>query len=75
MFKGVSSYYLFALDDGPRRQVLDAIKGGGFTVVRIFLSGVGYNNKGSGNNAVPDREFLFLNSHFRNLGLGLMGEV
>lgn len=58
MFKGVSSYYLFALDDGPRRQVLDAIKGGGFTVVRIFLSGVGYNNKGSGNNAVPDREFL-----------------
>lgn len=56
MFKGVSSYYLFALDDGPRRQVLDAIKGGGFTVVRIFLSGVGYNNKGSGNNAVPDLE-------------------
>ncbi|GAA6062490.1 hypothetical protein JCM10212_001863 [Sporobolomyces blumeae] len=56
VFKGVSSYYLFALDDGPRRKVLDAIKGGGFSVVRIFLAGVGANNKGSGNPAVPDLE-------------------
>ena len=60
MFKGVSSYYLFALDDGPRRAVLDAIKGGGFSVVRIFLSGVHGNCKGSGNGPVPDREFSFL---------------
>jgi len=59
MFKGVSSYYLFALDDGPRRAVLDAIKGGGFSVVRIFLSGVHGNCKGSGNGPVPDREQLF----------------
>ncbi|GAA5943577.1 uncharacterized protein JCM15063_006462 [Sporobolomyces koalae] len=55
-FKGVSSYYLFALDDGPRRSVLDAIKAGGFSVVRIFLSGVQGNCKGSGNNPVPDLE-------------------
>ena len=67
MFKGVSSYYLFALDDGPRRQVLDAIKGGGFSVVRIFLSGVGWDNKGSGNQAVPDRMFHPLSfSEFEN---------
>ncbi|GAA5844077.1 hypothetical protein JCM3766R1_004512 [Sporobolomyces carnicolor] len=55
-FKGVSSYYLFALDDGPRRAVLDAIKRGGFSVVRIFLSGVHGNCKGSGNGPVPDLE-------------------
>ncbi|GAA5961966.1 hypothetical protein JCM3765_007177 [Sporobolomyces pararoseus] len=56
MFKGVSSYYLFALDDGPRRAVLDAVKAGGFSVVRIFLSGVHGNCKGSGNGPVPDLE-------------------
>ncbi|GAA5912348.1 uncharacterized protein JCM6883_005640 [Sporobolomyces salmoneus] len=56
IFKGVSSYYLFALDDSPRRAVLDAIKAGGFSVVRIFLDGVHHNCKGSGNSAVPDLE-------------------
>lgn len=68
-FKGVSSYYLFALDDGPRRAVLDAIKRGGFSVVRIFLSGVHGNCKGSGNGPVPDRlSFFFRFSFSRVLG-------
>lgn len=42
---GASSYYLYALADGERRQVLDAIKDGGFKVVRIFVAYVGHNNK------------------------------
>ncbi|GAA5842405.1 hypothetical protein JCM11251_004218 [Rhodosporidiobolus azoricus] len=55
-WKGVSSYYLFALDDGDRIAVLDAIKGAGFKVVRIFVASVMQNNKGSGNAAVDDVE-------------------
>ncbi|GAA5905838.1 hypothetical protein JCM6882_000474 [Rhodosporidiobolus microsporus] len=55
-WKGVSSYYLFALNDDDRIAVLDAIKGGGFKVIRIFVSSVMQNNKGSGNAAVNDIE-------------------
>lgn len=44
-FTGVSSYYLYALADSERYQVLDAIKSGGFKVVRIFVAYVGQNNK------------------------------
>lgn len=57
VFKGASSYYLFALSDASRIQVLDAISGAGFKVVRIFISGVYANNKGSDSYAVNDREF------------------
>lgn len=54
VWTGVSSYYLFALDDPDRHAVLDAIKGGGFSVVRIFIASVGANNKGSSCRAVND---------------------
>ncbi|KWU42629.1 glycoside hydrolase family 5 protein, partial [Rhodotorula sp. JG-1b] len=53
---GVSSYYLFALYDSDRYAVLDAIKSGGFSVVRIFIAGVAANNKGSNSRAVNDVE-------------------
>ncbi|CEQ43083.1 SPOSA6832_04978 [Sporobolomyces salmonicolor] len=56
VWTGVSSYYLFALSSSDRSAVLDAIKAGGFKVVRIFVAGVGANNKGSGNAAVNDVE-------------------
>lgn len=56
-FAGVSSYYLFALNDNDRYAVLDAVSGAGLSVVRIFIAGVGANNKGSSNDAVPDREY------------------
>ncbi|KAM0747368.1 glycoside hydrolase [Meredithblackwellia eburnea MCA 4105] len=55
-FKGASSYYLFALADADRYAVLDALKSGGFTVVRIFIASVQQNNKGSNNAYVPDLE-------------------
>lgn len=44
-FTGVSSYYLHTLNEGDRLQVLDAIKGAGFKVVRIFISSVYAGNK------------------------------
>ena len=56
VWTGVSSYYLFALYDSDRYAVLDAIKSGGFSVVRIFIAGVGANNKGSNSRAVNDGE-------------------
>lgn len=42
---GASSYYLHALADNERYAVLDALKDGGFKVVRIFVAYVGANNK------------------------------
>lgn len=56
VWTGVSSYYLFALYDSDRYAVLDAIKSGGFSVVRIFIAGVAANNKGSNSRAVNDGE-------------------
>ncbi|GAA5884393.1 hypothetical protein JCM3774_002357 [Rhodotorula dairenensis] len=56
VWTGVSSYYLFALYDSDRHAVLDAIKSGGFSVVRIFVAAVGANNKGSNSRAVNDVE-------------------
>lgn len=44
-FTGASSYYLYALADAERYAVLDALKGGGFKVIRIFVAYVGSNNK------------------------------
>ena len=61
-YKGASSYYLFALNDGARAAVLDALVSGGFTVVRIFVSDVYANNKGSDSVSVNDGEF-FSTSH------------
>ncbi|KAM0787328.1 hypothetical protein ACM66B_003417 [Microbotryomycetes sp. NB124-2] len=53
---GVSSYYLYAMADDDRAQVLDAVKGAGFKVIRIFIAFVGHNNKGSNSVEVPDLE-------------------
>ncbi|KAI5477770.1 beta-1,3-mannanase [Pseudohyphozyma bogoriensis] len=53
---GASSYYLFAMADAERYAVLDALADGGFKVVRIFLAGIGANNKGSNSIAVNDLE-------------------
>ena len=57
-YKGASSYYLFALNDGARKAVLDALVSGGFKVIRIFVSDVYANNKGSDSVAVNDGAFL-----------------
>lgn len=57
-YKGASSYYLFALNDGARAAVLDALVAGGFKVVRIFVSDVYANNKGSDSVSVNDGELF-----------------
>ena len=59
-YKGASSYYLFALNDDARNRVLDAMVSGGFKVVRIFVSDVYANNKGSDSVAVKDGECFAL---------------
>ncbi|KAK4055925.1 hypothetical protein OIO90_002918 [Microbotryomycetes sp. JL221] len=53
---GVSSYYLYAMEDGDRLEVLDAVKNAGFKVIRIFVAFVGHGNKGSNSIEVPDLE-------------------
>ncbi|BGO91075.1 hypothetical protein NBRC10512_005832 [Rhodotorula toruloides] len=53
---GVSSYYLHAIADDDRHAILDAVKGAGFKVIRIFVASIGANNKGSNNQAVNDLE-------------------
>ncbi|KAK4046150.1 hypothetical protein OIV83_006291 [Microbotryomycetes sp. JL201] len=55
-WSGVSSYYLYAMADDDRAQVLDAVKGAGFKVIRIFVAYVGHGNKGSNSYEVPDLE-------------------
>lgn len=55
-FHGASSYYLHAMAADERYAVLDALKDGGFSVVRIFIASVGANNKGSNSQAVNDVE-------------------
>ncbi|BGP39499.1 hypothetical protein JCM10450v2_003465 [Rhodotorula kratochvilovae] len=55
-WRGVSSYYLHALDASDRTEVLDTIKGAGFKVVRIFIASVYANNKGCNSRAVNDLE-------------------
>lgn len=54
---GANSYYLYSLNQADRLNVLDNIMGGGFKVVRIFLTEVPADHKGSGNPYVPDRAF------------------
>ncbi|GAA6009280.1 uncharacterized protein JCM10292_000758 [Rhodotorula paludigena] len=56
VWKGVSSYYIHTLPDSDRHAVLDAIAGGGFKVVRIFIASVSSGNKGSANKACNDVE-------------------
>jgi hypothetical protein len=55
-YAGVSSYYLFALEDAPRIEVLDAISSGGFKVIRIFVTSVDSKNKGSDSRYMNDVE-------------------
>jgi hypothetical protein len=55
-YAGVSSYYLFALEDAPRIEVLDAISLGGFKVIRIFVTSVDSKNKGSDSRYMNDVE-------------------
>ncbi|BGP24151.1 beta-1,3-mannanase [Rhodotorula toruloides] len=56
VWTGVSSYYLHAIANSDRYAILDAVKGAGFKVIRIFVASVGANNKGSNNQAVNDVE-------------------
>ncbi|BGP31546.1 hypothetical protein JCM10296v2_003316 [Rhodotorula toruloides] len=56
VWTGVSSYYLHAIADDDRYAILDAVKGAGFKVIRIFVASIGSNNKGSNNRAVNDLE-------------------
>lgn len=53
---GANSYYLYALPDADRIAVLDAMKGAGMSVVRIFITHIYENNKNSGNDEIPDLE-------------------
>ncbi|KZT50221.1 glycoside hydrolase family 5 protein, partial [Calocera cornea HHB12733] len=55
-FIGASSYYLYTYADDDRAAVLDAMQSAGMTVIRIFISAVAANNKGSNNQAVNDVE-------------------
>jgi hypothetical protein len=72
VWTGVSSYYLFALYDSDRYAVLDAIKSGGFSVVRIFIAGVAANNKGSNSRAVNDGEWAGVWSRRDSISEGLL---
>ncbi|GAA5881239.1 hypothetical protein JCM1840_000635 [Sporobolomyces johnsonii] len=74
VWTGVSSYYLFALSSSDRSAVLDAIQSGGFKVVRIFVAGVGANNKGSGNAAVNDVEPVTVGTYDDTI-LGLIDQL
>lgn len=62
-FKGANSYYLWALNDPDRTEVLDALVTGGITVVRIFIAHVNANNKGSNNPDVNDLEPVALGTY------------
>jgi hypothetical protein len=57
---GANSYYLFSLAPQNRSDVLDALQSAGMHVVRIFITAIPANNKGSGNPAVPDRASIYL---------------
>jgi hypothetical protein len=55
--RGANSYYLYALQADDRTAILDAMQDAEMKTVRIFITGILENNKGSGNSAVPDRKF------------------
>mgnify|MGYP001595007575 FL=1 len=44
-FYGASSYYIHALADKERIEVLDALQAGGFSTLRIFIASSYANNK------------------------------
>jgi hypothetical protein len=52
---GANSYYLFSLKPADRDDVLDALQSAGMRIVRIFITAVMADNKGSGNPAINDR--------------------
>lgn len=55
-YVGANSYYIYALQDADRQSVLDAMKSAGMSVLRIFVTHIYQNNKGSGNDEIPDVE-------------------
>ena len=58
-FIGANSYYLHTIRDGDRYAILDAMQSVGMKTVRIFLTAVMQNNKGSDNPQVNDGQSLF----------------
>jgi mannan endo-1,4-beta-mannosidase len=56
IWAGANSYFLHTFQDADRNLVLDAMHAAKLEVVRIFVSDVYANNKGTGCNAVNDVE-------------------
>lgn len=59
-FIGGNSYYLHTIRDNDRHAILDAMQSVGMKTVRIFLTAVMQNNKGSDNPQVNDGQFSYL---------------
>ena len=55
-FLGANSYYLYALPEADRLAVLNALQSAGMSVIRVFITHIYPNNKGSGNPEIPDLE-------------------
>lgn len=51
---GANSFYIHTLQTNTRLELLDALKSAGMKVVRIFITDIYANNKGSGGFAVKD---------------------
>ena len=56
LWAGASSYFLHALQDGDRNEVLQATADAGLKVLRIFVTHVWANSKNSNNVEMPDLE-------------------
>lgn len=55
-FYGGNNYFAYSMATDQRHQVLDAMKAAGMQYLRIFLTEVGAESKGSNSIAVPDVE-------------------
>lgn len=55
-FGGANSFFLYAFQSADRVSVLDAMKAAGMKVLRIFITEVGSNAKGTNCNYVADLE-------------------
>lgn len=55
-YVGANSYFVHALQEEDRLEVLDAMVAANMKVLRIFLSYTYHNNKGSGSVEMPDRK-------------------
>nr|AIG55497.1 secreted protein [Thraustotheca clavata] len=62
-FAGANSYFLHTLSSSDRTAILDQLKANGFKTVRIFLSHVWHNDKGSSSIGVNDLETVAVGTY------------